>query len=216
MDAPPLIVATADVGTRAGLPVPLNDQDQALITAAIVEAQVDLEAYLGRPVTPREFTQTGCIPYLNGWDLAEDPVLQVISSVSETGPDGRETGRYTVTYRAGLDGANDPDLAPLRRYVTVHAAYAPQVMQRATDGPGGRVEKSLSVEGQSVTYENAYTPGVPGSGTPGSLPTLSSCDRWRRSGRRVYRGRSPWWDGWPYDYYDFDRYFTGGGYRFGW
>jgi hypothetical protein len=60
------------------------------------------------------------------------------------------------------------------------------------------------VDGQSVTYANAYASGAgaPGSGAPGALPTLKSCDRWRIAGRRVHQRPTSYgaYEPWPYDW----------------
>lgn len=195
------IVTADEVALRMGLPTPLSEQDRLRVEAAIVDAQTDLEGYLGRPVTPRDYTETGLFPYPQGFQLRHQPVISVISQTPELNPVGDyETGLYTVVYTAGLDGVADPDLEPLRRYVRTHAIYSPELqeMLRKLTPEATRVMRSSSVEGQSVTYEDAYTPaGEPGSGAPGSLPTLASCDRWRL--RSVYQrpSRPGWWH-WPH------------------
>lgn len=202
-----LIVPVTDVARRLGLTLPLDDDDAWLIEQALIDAQSDLEAYLGRPVTPQTFTETGLIrfPEPDPWQLANYPVVAITTVTPETHLDGQPTGRFTVTYVAGLDGADDPELEPLRRFVRTHAIYSPDIraLYRRLAPEQARQVASLSVEGQAVTYTDTFAAsGQPGA--PGTLPTLASCDRWRIAGRRVFQRRTPrwrddWYREWPYE-----------------
>jgi hypothetical protein len=142
---------------------------------------------------PRTYTETGLIPYPSGYNLIHAPLVAIISQTAEYDVDGNATGRYTVTYTAGLNGVSDADLEPLRRFVRTHAFYSPtlQALLREQNPALARQVASVSVEGQSVTYSDTYdtADAEPGSGAPGSLPTLASCDRWRR--RSVYQRPLP-------------------------
>lgn len=199
--APPLIVPVDVIARRLGLPDPLTEDDEWLIAEAIADAQSDLEAHLGRPVTPREYTEMGRFPFAGGFRLAQDPVVEVVSTTAETDPGtGQPTGLFTVVYTAGLDGALDPDLAPLRRYVTAHTIYSAGVqaiLRRLAPESAQRV-RTVAVEGQSVTYEDVYARSAE-AGAVGSLPTLKSCDRWRVAGRRVHQAATRMnRGGWPF------------------
>lgn len=209
-----LIVTADEIARRLGVPLPLQENDRWLIEQVIGDAQAGLEAYLGRAVTPRTYTDEHvhrmARPGADEWDLNHWPVQSITSVAEETDDDGDPTGLYTVVYVAGLDGANDPELEPLRRFVRAAAMYAPDLQQwlRRTNPEASRVVTSLGVDGQSVTWSDAYTvPGGGEAGGVGRVPSLSSCDRWRIAGRRVFQRRTltprPWPGGdwayeWPY------------------
>ncbi len=196
-------MTVSQVARRLGLQQPLEEDDRWLVEQALIDAQSDLEAYLGRPVTPQSWTETGLVrfPDPDRWDLVNSPVVEIVSETAELDEDGVATGAWTVAYTAGLDGAGDPVLEPLRRYVRTAALYAPEVraLFRRLAPEAARQVVSLSVEGQSVTYADTYA----ASGKPGELgspPLLASCDRWRVAGRRVFQRRTPRvrtsWDYW--------------------
>lgn len=208
-----LIVEAAEIARRLGVPLPLDPEDQWLIEEAIRDAQAGLEAYLGRAVVPRAYTDTGVRRYAaappDQWRLSHWPVQSVTSVTEETDDDGYPTGLFTVEYVAGLDGANDPELAPLRRYVRAAAIYSPELRSwyRRVAPELARHITSLGVEGQNVTFSDAYAPpggGGDEAGGVGSPPTLQSCDRWRIAGRRVSQRRTPrpsWpWRDWAYEW----------------
>lgn len=201
-----LVVTTDELARRLGIQQPLDTDDRWALERAIGDAQADLEAYLGRAITPRTYTETGLVEHSDGWHLANFPVVSVTSVTAEVDAAAQPTGRFTVEYVAGLDGANDPALEPIRRYVRAHAMFAPetQVMLQRIDPGLTRVVQSASVEGQSVTYATAYAAGAgaPGSGAPGALPTLKSCERWRLAGREVFQRPTPYgaYEPWPYDW----------------
>jgi hypothetical protein len=191
---PRLVVAPEYVARRARppLPLPLSEDDRETIIDAILDAQADVVAYLGQPITPTTRTATGVYPYADGWHLPEDDAV-VVSVTAETDDENTPTGYYTLTYTTGLDAANDPDLRPIRRYVLAHAMNSSAFtdLWRASTGAKGEV-KSLSAEGQSVSFAAATLGGGgdAGSGKPGSMPTLASLDLWRVAGRRVYQAPS--------------------------
>lgn len=205
-----LVVQPEQVARRPGLPQPLDERDRWMIEQAIVDAQSDLEAYLGRPITAQTYTETGMLPLSGGYNLTHWPVIAITSTTAETDPDsGAPTGYYTVVYTAGLDGVADPELEPLRRFVRTHALYSEtvQTILRRVAPESARKVASLGVEGQNVTYADVYAVADNAAelGLPGALPTFKSCDRWRLAGRRVrqaatrangpwpYEGRWGWW-----------------------
>uniref|UniRef100_UPI003F498C42 hypothetical protein n=1 Tax=Nonomuraea sp. CA-251285 TaxID=3240002 RepID=UPI003F498C42 len=199
----PLIVAADEIARRLRLPLPLDEPDQWLIEQAIRDAQTDVEAYLGRPISVREFTETGLPLLADGFRLKETPVVELVTV--EWPPDG---SGYTVTYRAGLDVAGHPVFAPIVRYVAAHAMWSEDVqgVRRRLRLEDTRTPTSISVTGQSISYKDTHDSASarPGSGTPGALPTLASLDRWRVAGRRVYQRPTVSWSPWPHqDAYPF-------------
>lgn len=191
----PLVVKVDEVARRLGLPQPLEETDRWIIEQALTDAQADLEAYLGRSVTPATYTQTGMWPVNGQYDLPQYPVISIVSTTPEVEPaTGMTTGTFTVTYIAGLDAENDPTLEPIRRFIRTHATYSPEVQalfRRLAPEEARRV-MSLGVEGQNVTYADTYQvdANATATGMPGALPTFKSCDRWRLAGRRVVQGRT--------------------------
>lgn len=192
------LIVTADyIARRLGLPRPLSADDQWTVEEAITEAQSDVEAYLGRAITPTQYTETGLWKAFDGsYLLTYWPLVDIVSETAETDPDTAQLlGTWTVVYTAGLDAANDPLLAPIRRYVVAAAMNSPSVtdLWEAAQPSAGRVVTSVSAEGQSVSYANTSPAGgqigPAGSGSPGALPLLSSLDRWRIAGRRVFQRR---------------------------
>lgn len=184
------------IARRLSLPLPLTADQRFLIGEAIGEATADVEAYLrGRPVTPTVFVESGLLPYPDGWALAEAPLVEVISAVPDTYEDGSLTGGFTVTYRAGLDAANDPALRPIRQEVIRRVLEHQSVVSlwQSSQGDGSRRVKSSSVEGQSVSYDYLTPTGEVVSGGGSSAPAaaaekrLKALDRWRR--RSVFQRR---------------------------
>ncbi|MFI6634281.1 hypothetical protein ACIBI7_35830 [Nonomuraea fuscirosea] len=194
MSADELLAVTPEkVALRAGLKLPLTEEQRETVAEAISDAFGDVAAYLGKPPLPVTLVQRGARgDGRGGWRLAFDPVIEVLSAVAETGPDGELTGLYTITYRAGLNPAENPVYGKaLTRYVRAAAAAAPEVrrvVQR--DAPDTRLIKAASVEGQSVTYEDAGG-GAAGSGAAGAPPSLDSLKRWKRRGVNQEPGITP-------------------------
>lgn len=210
-----LVVDTGWLFRKAGITAPTAEQTQVAVDA-ILDAQSDVIAYLGRPITPTTYVEPHRYAYYDGWILEaapDEPLIGIVSAVPELDATGAVTDYFTVTYTAGIDARTDPALEPIRRYVRVHALNSPDFtrMWKTATSAQGEI-RSVSAEGQSVTFARANlgagdTTPKPGSGEPGSLPTLGSLDRWRVAGRRAYqaptRALSPWdtWDGgdrpWP-------------------
>jgi hypothetical protein len=161
----------------------LNSDQQETIADSIRDAQADVEAFLGRPIIPIQFTDTDVAPSGDRWELAEQPVQDILT-ITPILIDNQPTGMYDVTYMAGLDARTDGNLGPIRRYVSAHAAASPMVTRLSS---GGRQITSVSVDGQSITYSDS---GAAGSGAPGSLPNITSLNRWRVAGRRVFQRRN--------------------------
>lgn len=208
----PLAVQPDDVAAMLMMPRPLDGPGLGVVTEAIRGAQSDVQAYLGRPPVPAEYTEQHLLPRPEGWRLKQTPVLSVVSATAETTGTGQVTGRYTVVYVAGLDSVNDPDLFPVVRYIKLHAAYDPfvQILWRQLCPNIATRVTSGSTEGQSATITDALpTPSAAISRSanaaqrppvPGDLPSMTTLDRWRVAGRRVYQRPSRPWDAspWPY------------------
>lgn len=182
----------------------IDEPDAAMVRRlqrALDDAEADVVGYLGRPILPEQHTAYRVWPDLfrtGGWTLAEtEPIRRIVSATPETFLENGvpiETGTFTVVYEVGLDYANDPALAPIRRYVMAAALNSPKLLTylSRTNGLRGPVKSvSVSTEGQSknVTYADlGYGGGgQAGADSPGALPSRSSLDRWRRAGRRVHQ-----------------------------
>ncbi|MFC4018955.1 hypothetical protein ACFOW4_13520 [Micromonospora sp. GCM10011542] len=107
----------------------------------------------------------------------------VVQVTAELDAQLQPTGLYTVEYLYGRD-AREAEYAPIRRWIVAAAAYAHPVVRRlAKQGGARRRVKSVSAEGQSVSYDNG--PATADAPTTG-VPPQSSMDRWRLAGRRAY------------------------------
>lgn len=205
-DDPELVVTPETIAARAKIPLPLAPDDRDVIRDAILDAQADVVAYLGRPITPTTYVERDRYAWPQGWDLVsapDEPLIDVVSAVPQLDTYNAPTGYFTVTYVAGIDAKHDAALSPIRRFVKAHALRSGDVelLWKRVVQPAGTI-KNVSAEGQSVTYDtptlggsNEGTAKGAGSGAPGSLPTLASLDRWRLAGRRVHvaRGRAAEW-----------------------
>lgn len=189
-----LVVTPEELASEVGIPLPLSSGDRSVIEGAIRSAQTDVVAYLGRSITPTLRTESEVFAWPDGWrlrTLGDEDLVEVVSAVPMV-VDGQISDYFTITFRAGLDSRHDPELAPIRRYVIAHAQNLPTftTLWRARTKAEGIV-RSLSAEGQSVSFEPASLgggSGRPGDGSPGELPTLASLDRWRLAGRRIHQG----------------------------
>ncbi|MFL6163100.1 MAG: hypothetical protein ACJ74U_12825 [Jatrophihabitantaceae bacterium] len=155
-----------------------------VVEDAIRAAQTQVEAYLRRKITPVQFVQTGCIDYADGWRLDWDPVVEIVSATPEVHGDGQPTGLYTVTYTAGYDvttGRHGAD----HRLDQGRRPGRPGVV-RLMAANGQRLVRSVSAEGQSVSYES--TPSTDKVPTAGVRP-MSTMDYWRK--RSVYKREAP-------------------------
>ena len=198
MSVPPvdtLIVDPTAVARKLGVADP-TPAFLAAVADAVLDAQADAQAYLGRPLLPAQYVQTCCYPYLDGWRLDEDPVLEIVTAVAETYPlVGGLTGLYTVTYIGGLDARVDSpdDCSAVRRWVKAAAANDPTVIRAWSAGGAVGLRRSVTTDGQSVTFDNLGLGGGGQAGTdsPGALPSKSSMDALRRRNRRVYTAPTP-------------------------
>lgn len=213
MPAPPrpLVVTVADVSPRLGWRVPTAEQRRVL-QAALEDAHDDVEAYLGQPIAPTEVADRGLFPLGLGWALSREPIVKVLGVDAELDGTGAPTGLFTVRYTWGLDAGTDPELRPIRRYITAAVLADPAVVAvwQAGQGEAARRVRSASTDGQAVAYDY-LTPSGPipaaGAAQEPERPTLASLDRWRVAGRRVFQRRG--------DYLD-DPHPDGTGYAHGW
>jgi hypothetical protein len=190
-----LIVSPEDLAEDADMTLPLTDSQRRIITRSILAAQSKVVAHLGRAIVPTVYTEHGRWDVFGQWNLTplDEPVRDVLTVTAET-ISGQPTGRYTVTYLAGLDAKNDPDLAPIREFVTADAMNSPGFtrMWRTATKPERDI-RSAATQGQSISYAPA-TLGGGGKGQPGELPTLASLNRWRLIGvhQRPVEEPPPW------------------------
>jgi hypothetical protein len=182
-----LVLDAEHVARRLKLPVPLDPGPRFTIEEAIWDAQADIEAYLKQPIVPTTYVESGLIAYPDGWHLSHTRIIGILSIEPEMYADEPTvpTGGFTVTYLAGLDAANDPDLDPIRREVMRRVMESPEVIRvwQAAQGDASKRIKSQSVEGQSVGYE-FLTP----TGTERDAKAVSPEDRLKRLDRWRLRG----------------------------
>lgn len=191
-----LVVSPEELADEIEMPLPLDARKRRILTKAILAAQSDVVAYLGRPVMPRQYTETGVWPWGDEWQLTahgDDPVVRIVSTTPETDPVLGALDTFTVIYLAGINARDNEEYEPIRRFIMAHAANSNSVVRlwREVVNPA-KVIKSSSTSGQSVSYEipTLGGGGAAGSGAPGALPTLKSLDTWRVAGRRVHQGRT--------------------------
>lgn len=192
-----LVTSPESIATRLGMPLPITVSQREILSDVILDAQAAVEAYLGRPIIPATYVDRRIWPSGGRWVLSQSPVLDVVSEVEEVDENSAGTGYWLVTYRAGLDVRGDPQYGPIMRVLRAHAVEHPESIRLwRTVGHGSaagdRRTKTLSAEGQSVTYEFTGFDGTAESsravGASVGGPVLwASIDRWRTAGRRVFQ-----------------------------
>lgn len=204
----PLVVDVDEIARRLGLDLPVDSDTADTLRASIIDAQADVEGYLGRPIVPVTRVAHGLRPSLWGepWSRQiDDDVTTIVSATPEVYSDGQPTGTFAVTYLAGLDARNDPALSPIRRYVTAAARNDPAVLDMTAQNRPRGVLTSVSTDGQTASYSAPWhgQGTVPGSGAPGAMPTLASLYPWKRASvfQRRGIGFQPGWS-----YADFERW----------
>jgi choline dehydrogenase-like flavoprotein len=191
-----LVVSPETLAVKLGVPLPLTAEQRAALIDALLDAQTDVRAYLGRPILPQVVTERRSWPP-GGWLFVEQPVLEVLTETEVLDENSQPTGYWDVTYLAGLDARSDERLRPIRRVVLAQAAQQDAAVRlwstagagAATDGTGAKRVRSVSAEGQSVSYTYA-TPDSGGGGDKGGVGgpvRWSSIDSWRQRGRRVFQ-----------------------------
>ena len=183
-----MIVTPEKVAARAGFTGSITDLYEELVDF-ILDAQADVEAHLRRSIVRSERVVNGETPYdtTNLSDVAVWPAAAVLSMEDDVEVKSwalQPDGTYTVTFYVGLDGA---EVRPILRYVTEHAA----AMFKAKAMPQDRTVRSVSAEGQSISWE-----GTPTSG-PGAPPTLDSLNHWRRYSSAFHPSRRATQPVWP-------------------
>ncbi|HET9655449.1 MAG TPA: hypothetical protein VFP72_08850 [Kineosporiaceae bacterium] len=154
--APGYVASVDEVAVRLGVdPSTLTTAQRARIAAGLADAQGALESELNRPLLPSQVVACGIYP-VPGEDMASwrawrthpwgDDVA-VVSCVAAAG------GGWDVTALVGIDARAIPDI----RTWIVREAVA-QVASDPASGMGQRAVKSVSAEGQSVTFESAPAP----------------------------------------------------------
>lgn len=186
MAEPQTLASPNVVGRRLGVTVPTPAQLER-ITDAIIDAQDAVEGYLNRSLFPTTVVQVDQSPRAGhpltsyaAWDYEQYDDDVAVASATETGPDA-----YTVTLTIGLDG---PNTRPIVRYVVWHAAESLRL--DPSSGMGKLAVKSVSAEGQSVSYEAAQAR----DGNAGAAPKLDDLRAFRRYSafKRDQPVRAPW------------------------
>lgn len=203
-EVPDLVVSPEALAKKAGIPLPLSEEDRELVIECIRDAQSDVTAHLGREIMPAAYSETGRFDVGGQWNLETDEPIIEITQVTTELSGGQPTGLFTITYIAGINAKDDPVLRPIVRYVTAHALNSPEFVAwwKTETKPKGDI-KSVTTEGQSISYDKVSLGGggTAGSGAPGALPTLKSLDRWRLAGRRVFQRKTLHREPWPYSGY---------------
>ena len=188
-DPSQLVVNPAVIGRRLGLPGAPTTEQVERITDAIIDAQDAVITEVNRPLFADIVTRTGLYPN-NGhsddlltwkaWRVNFDDDVTVRSATQDT------DGSYTVEFLVGLDGPNERAIV---RYVTAHASE--QIRLDPSSGMGKLAVRSVSAEGQSVSYETTSS----GKEAAGALPTLASLRAFKRYG--AFRANRPAAPPWP-------------------
>ena len=191
-----LLVSADAVATRLRIPLPLSEPVRADIEDAITDAQADVQGYLGRSLEATLHTDRGLEPD-TAWPLGDKRAwpqaaghfndrYRVVSWVANA----QDPGLFDVTFAVGLDVGNDPDLAPIVRFITRSAMQA--LRASATFAEAARGVTSVSAGGQSLSYDHAST----ADGAAGSLPNIKTLSRWRR--HNIGQSGGPLAPRWPY------------------
>lgn len=197
-----LVVSPEALAVRLGVPLPLDDEQREQLAGAVLDAQADVEGYLGRPILPTIVRERRSWP--GPWEAKTGWFIRSLNEAEVLDGNGQPTGYWDWTYLAGLNARDDQLLRPIRRLLLAHAAMQDDAVRlwssvgsgSSGDGTGAKRVKSLSTEGQSVSYEygrpgSGSGGGSSGSETVGGPVKWSSIDAWRINGRRVYqRGAS--------------------------
>ena len=211
--APNPAIDPDDMARRIGFVEATPSPEQMeVIRTAIIDAQADVVAYLGQPVTPT----TTSVQVAYGDNI--DHVLRDYTYVRDVAytADPALPGYTTVTFVHGIDLARD-EFAPIARYLRYAVLNDPTIIRLWQDLPGAKFKRirSASTEGQNVTYDFMGPDGrvsptgqavrAAAADAVDSGPSLSSLDYWRIAGRRISQAVGyasdplPRWDvGWGY------------------
>lgn len=153
----------------------LTEENRPVVLEALYDAQADVEAHCGQPIPARTVVETTVPDGRGGWVLASDPLR--VTLTEDLGD-----GTWRVTYLVGRD--DDRAVRAARRYVKAAALAALR-----DGGVAARGIRSVSVEGQAISYDLSGSGDPDLAGGPVSIKTL---DRFRRVGvfsRSRTRGR---------------------------
>ncbi len=195
-----LVVSPESVAVRLGVALPLTAEARETISAEIRSAMADVENYLNRPLIPTEVLIPDARPSwdvdLWDWDRAWWPYNSAgwrdeVSIVGWTGPDA--DGQYKLRVAVGMDGSR---VEAITRFVRLHATES--VRSNTAYGLGSREVRSLSAEGQSISYVDAPSgggSGGSGAAAAGSMPTFDSLRRYKKPS--IYMNPAPSGGVWP-------------------
>ncbi|HEY1177012.1 MAG TPA: hypothetical protein VGF17_12715 [Phytomonospora sp.] len=181
MADPLLLVSVTEVAEWLDIPVPSLDNRQTnILTRSITSAQNKVAAHLNRRLVAENHTltelywdsryeQTDTRAWPEAAPYFTDDYTPVTAVTSATDP-----AAYDVTFKVGLDVAGDPDCGIILDFILQDTLEA--LINSPFIAEVRRQIKSVSAEGQSVTYEaRPTTPAAAG----GAL-TLDSLIRFRR------------------------------------
>jgi hypothetical protein len=190
-----LLLTAAQLAPRLGLGIPLPPQVQLRIQDAILDAQGKVMGYLNRPLFPTEHTITGLAPF-EAWPLEDHrawPYGERFGDryrVAGYTPNVEDPTRFDVTFRVGLDVANDPDLYPILAFIRQDAVA--NLIGDPLFSAVSRPVTSVSADGQSVSYAQ----GSSTADSAGGGMTLGSLKKWRRMS--IYQPVGVRTTSWPY------------------
>ena len=198
VDTTRLLVPIDWVARRLGLGSTLSETEQHRIADAILDVQADVQTYLGVPLLP--VTTSKDFGYSYEWEQW----LRDLVNVTNVTYEALSNGLVRVVATHGYD-ARTPEMDPVRRYVQrAVLAHADVMALWSSKAPTEvtRRKKSVSTDGQSITYDYVSPDGqVLSDVAKAGVPMLASLDYWRVAGRRVAQGHGFGSDPLPADGY---------------
>ena len=202
----PHVVTAEQIARKFRMELPLTPEMQSYIEEHIEDAEGDVQGYLRRPLTARTETLEGLLPRpggdLDDWKTWPQAVAQFDDHVTVDSyvVNAEDAEAFDVTFKVGLDVANDPELRPIKRWVIAAACEALRNAPEFAEAEVARRVRTVSADGQSVTYDTpSQSGGSDGGGRlPGAPPPIDTLSQWRRTS--VYTRPRPPTRAWPYDY----------------
>jgi hypothetical protein len=166
------------VAVRLGVdPAGLTPLQRERIEEALIDARTKVEEEIGRgALIQRAYVLTGQRPVL-GYELTDwrawpqtlglDDFVEVVSAT----PELDDEDRFTVRLLLGIDALKE---APIQRFIIADAVAS--LSSDPTAKIGERAVRSVSAEGQSITWVDAPTQ----VGLAGAAPSLTMLRRYKR------------------------------------
>lgn len=192
-----LALSPEDIAVRLGIALPITAEQRYQLSLAILDAQEEVAGRLSRAILPQIITERRPWSAARGLEyLAEQPVWDLLTEVEES-VDGVPTGYWVTTYIGGMNVRADARLRPILRVLRALAMNHDLALAlwktvgagAAIDGTGARVVKSVSAEGQSISYDTVRPGGaVTGDAALVGAPIpWSTIDRWNLTGKKVFQ-----------------------------